>query len=436
MASHSASADARLTGEAVATGELDLDIAGIRSQFSALSRELAGSPVVYLDGPGGSQAPDEVIRAVADYLLADNANAGGAFVTSRATDRLLDDARLAASDFLGCTFDEVIFGANTTTINFLLAHALARTLEPGDEIVVTELDHDANVSPWLLIASDRGLVVRTAPLNRLDGTLDEGALEALVSPRTRVVACTLASNALGSIVDIRRVASAAHSAGALVWLDGVHLAPHRRLSLDELGADVLLTSAYKYFGPHLGVAAVRSELARGLPADRVRPALEVPVGHRFETGTLCHEAVAGFLAAIEYLEALGAEADDRRGRLDLAYARIEARESALTRHTLARLGEIAGLQLYGISDPARVGERTPTFCLNLDGWRPDALSAALGERGLFTYDGNYYALGVMTALDLEASGGAVRAGYLHYTTLEEADRLCDTLASLVGARDR
>jgi cysteine desulfurase family protein (TIGR01976 family) len=415
----------------VTTADLvGLDPPRIRSRFSALSRQLDGSPVVYLDGPGGSQTPDEVARAVADYLTSTNANVGGPFVTSTATDELLHAAREAAADFLGCTVEEVVFGANTTTINFLLAHAVARTLEPGDEIVVTELDHDANVSPWLLVAADHGLTVRKAPLNRLDGTLDEAALECLLGHRTRVVACTLASNALGSIPDIDRVAAAAHDAGALLWVDGVHMAPHRRLNRGRIGADVLLTSAYKYFGPHLGVAAVRSELAHSLPADRVRPALEVPAGHRFETGTLSHEAVAGFVATIEYLESLGGPARDRRDRLDQAYARIEAYESGLTRHTLERLSEVRGLQLYGISDPARVRERTPTFCLNLDGWTPDALSIALGDRGLFTYPGNYYALGVMTALGLEASGGAVRAGYLHYTTLDEADRLCDALASL------
>jgi cysteine desulfurase family protein (TIGR01976 family) len=365
-----------------------------------------------------------------DYLTGLNANAGGPFLTSVATDRLLDDARTAAADFLGCAADEVVFGANTTTINFLLAHALARTLEPGDEIVVTELDHDANVAPWLLIAGDHRLAIRTAPLNPRDGTLDERALAALISPRTRVVACTLASNALGSIPDIRSIAAAAHNVGALVWVDGVHLAPHRRLNRAALGADVLLTSAYKYFGPHLGVAAVRSDLARTLPADRVRPANEMPAGHRFETGTLCHEAIAGFVAAIQYLESLGAKVDDRRRRLDLAYSRIEAHESALTKHTLQRLTEIRGLQVYGIKDPARVHERTPTFCFNLDGWTPDALCAELADRGLFTYHGNYYALAAMTALGLEPCGGAVRAGYLHYTTEHEADRLCDTLASL------
>jgi len=422
--------DSKLSRPAAVADDIGLDVATIRSRFSALSRLQSDSQVVYLDGPGGSQTPDEVARAVADYLTATNANLGGPFVTSKATDELLDDARKAAADFLGCTSEEVVFGANTTTINFLLAHAVARTLEPGDEIVVTELDHDANVSPWLLVAADHGLTVRTAPLNRLDGTLDETTLERLLSHRTRVVACTLASNALGSIPYIDRVAAAAHNVGALLWIDGVHMAPHRRLNRGRIGADVLLTSAYKYFGPHLGVAAVRSELARSLPADRVRPALEVPAGHRFETGTLFHEAIAGFVATIEYLESLGRQARDRRDRLDLAYARIEAYEGALSRHTLERLSEVRGLQLYGISDPARVGERTPTFCFNLDGWTPDALSSALADRGLFTYPGNYYALGVMTALGLEASGGAVRAGYLHYTTLDEADRLCDTLASL------
>jgi cysteine desulfurase family protein (TIGR01976 family) len=371
---------------------------------------------------------------VAGYLTGANANVGGHFATSVATDQLLDDARLAAADFLGCTAEEVIFGANTTTINFLLAHALARTLKPGDEIVVTELDHDANVAPWLLVAADHGFVVRTAPLDPRDGTLDPAAVEALISPRTKVIACTLASNALGSIPDIEAAAAAAHNVGALLWVDAVHLAPHRRLNHAAIGADVLLTSAYKYFGPHLGVAAIRSTLARTLPADRVRPANETPPGHRFETGTLCHEALAGFLATIEYLESLGAEHGDRRSRLDRAYAGIEAHENALAKYTLGRLSEIPGLRLYGISDAARIRERTPTFCFNLDGWGPDSLSAELAARGLFTYHGNYYALGVMNALKLEASGGAVRAGYLHYTTAQEADRLCDALASLAARR--
>jgi cysteine desulfurase family protein (TIGR01976 family) len=406
------------------------DVESLRAQFPALGRRMNGSPVVYLDGPGGSQTPDSVVRAVADYLLGANANVGGPFVTSLDTERLLHDAHAAAADFLGATEDEIVFGANTTTINFLLAHAVARTLEPGDEIIVTELDHDANVSPWLLVAGDRGLIVRTARLDPRDGTLDAEAVEVLIGARTRVVAFTLASNALGSIPEAGRLATAAHDAGALVWVDGVHLAPHRPVDRAGLDADVLLTSAYKFFGPHIGVAAVRGDLARSLPADRVRPALEVPAGHRFETGTLNHEALAGFIAAIEYLESLGTQGANRSTRLALAYQRIQAHERDLTRRTLERLDEIPGLSLYGIADPARVDERTPTFCFNLDGWSPEALSTELAKQGLFTYHGNYYALGAMTALGLEESGGAVRAGYLHYTTAEEADRLCDALASL------
>jgi cysteine desulfurase family protein (TIGR01976 family) len=407
-------------------------VANIRARFPALAREVDGAPAIYLDGPGGSQVPESVVRAVAGYLTDSNANCGGRFITSAATEELISDARAAAADFLGCGAEEVVFGANTTTINFLLAHAVARTLDSGDEVIVTELDHDANVSPWLLVAGDRGLTVRTAPLNPADGTLELDALIELISPRTRVVAVTLASNALGSITDLAPLSAAAHEAGALVWADGVHLAPHRRLNHAASGVDVLLTSPYKYFGPHLGVAALRSDLARSLPADRVRPALQTPAGHRFETGTLSHEAIAGFVAAVEYLESLGGEAADRAARLDLAYARIEDHERALTDYTLRRLAEVPGLHLYGIADPARVAERTPTFCFNLDGWTADALSARLGELGLFTYDGNYYALGAMTALGLEPSGGAVRAGYLHYTTPEEAERFCDALAVLAA----
>jgi cysteine desulfurase family protein (TIGR01976 family) len=387
--------------------------------------------VVYLDGPGGSQTPDSVAQAMAAYLTSDNANTDGPFVTSDATDRLIGDARGAAADFLGCTADEVVFGANTTTTNFLLAHAIARTLSRADEIVVTELDHDANVSPWLLVARDHELTVRTVPLGTVDGMLDLDELESHVGPRTRVLACTLASNALGSVTKIERIAAAARAVGALVWLDGVHLAPHRRLNCAQLGADVLLTSPYKYFGPHLGVSAVRDELARSLPADRVRPAAELPPGHRFETGTLSHEALAGFVAAIEYLEELGGrDGGDRRTRLDAAYALIEAHERSLTELTLERLAEVPGLRLYGIADPGRADERTPTFCFNLEGWEPEALSIELGRRGLFTYHGNYYALGAMTALGLEESGGAVRAGYLHYTTRQEAERFCTTVAAL------
>jgi cysteine desulfurase family protein (TIGR01976 family) len=392
-----------------------LDVQALRQRFPALATGAA-----YLDGPGGSQAPQEVLDAVDGYLRSSNANLGGAFATSAASDEVISRGRAAAAEFTGGEQDGIAFGANMTTLNFLLAHALARTLEPGDEIVVTALDHDANVSPWLLVAQDCDLVVRTAPIRTGDVTLDVDALEALIGERTRVVAFTLASNAVGSIPDAARITAAAHRVGALAWADGVHLAPHRRLRAGELGLDVLLCSPYKFFGPHLGVAAIEPELAASLPADRVRPAWEQPPGHRFETGTQSHEAIAGTVAAIDYLRGLG------DGDLDTAFERIQGHETDLAKRFLAELPD--GVTLYGM--PAVEG-RTPTFCFNVEGRSPREVAEALGERGIYVWDGNYYALEPMRALGLD-DGGAVRAGFLHYTTEEEVDRLLEELAQLSG----
>ena len=387
----------------------------IRAEFPALA-----SGAAYFDGPGGSQVPACVVDAMSTYLTEANANLGGAFATSRASDAVMERGRAAGADFMGAEPEGIAFGANMTTLNFQLAHAVARTLEPGDEIVVTALDHDANVSPWLLVAEDHGLVVRTAPLRTEDMTLDLGELEELVGERTRVVAFTLASNAVGSIPDAARVAAAAHRVGALAWADGVHLAPHRRLRARETGLDVVLCSPYKFFGPHLGVAAIRPELAKSLPADRVRPADEHPPGHRFETGTQSHEAVAGATAAIEYLRELGG------GDLDSAFARIEEHETWLAARFLSRLPD--GVRLYGIPTPEG---RTPTFCFNVDGRTPREVAELLAEQDIYLWDGNYYALEPMRALGLE-DGGAVRAGFLHYTTEDEVDRLLDALGELAA----
>jgi cysteine desulfurase family protein (TIGR01976 family) len=388
-------------------------VTAVRERFPALAAGAA-----YLDGPGGSQAPQEVIDAVAGYLRETNANLGGAFRTSVASDEVMARGRAAAAEFTGAEPDEIAFGANMTTLNFQLAHAVARTLEPGDEVVVTRLDHDANVSPWLLVARDHGLTVRSAPIRTDDVTLDEDALEELIGERTRVVAFTLASNAVGSIPNGPRIAAAAHRVGALAWADGVHLAPHRRLRAREWGIDVLLCSPYKFFGPHLGIGAIRLDLARSLPADRVRPASEEPPAHRFETGTQSHEAVAGATAAIDYLRSLG------DGDLDRAFERIEAHETALARRFLAGMPD--RLSLYGI--PSAEG-RTPTFCFNIAGLEPRTVARRLGELGVYVWDGDYYALEPMRALGLGTTG-AVRAGFLHYTTEEEVDRLLEALAAL------
>ena len=353
---------------------------------------------------------------MAGCLLEANANLGGAFSTSAAADEVMARGRADAADFTGGEPDGIAFGANMTTLNFQLAHAVARTLEPGDEIVVTQLDHDANVSPWLLVAADHDLVVRWAPIRREDVTLDHDALEALIGERTRVVAFTLASNAVGSLSDPARIAAAAKRVGALAWADGVHFAPHGRLRAREWGLDVLLCSPYKFFGPHLGVAAIEPELAARLPADRVRPAEEHPPGHRFETGTQSIEAVAGTTAAIDYLRSLGG------GSLDEAFALIDAHERELSARFLAGLPD--SVELYGIR---AVEGRTPTFCFNLPGEQPRALAERLGRAGLHVWDGDYYALEPMRALGLADSGGAVRAGFLHYTTAAEVDRLLEAL---------
>jgi cysteine desulfurase family protein (TIGR01976 family) len=387
-----------------------LDVTAVRERFPALATRAA-----YLDGPGGSQVPQAVLDAVAGYLRDSNANLGGAFPTSAASDEVMANGRAAAAEFTGGEPDGIAFGANMTTLNFQLAHAVARTLEAGDEIVVTQLDHDANVSPWLLVARDHGLAVRTAPIRTDDVTLDEDALEGLIGERTRVVAFTLASNAVGSIPDAARIAAAAHRVGALAWADGVHLAPHRRLRAREWGIDVLLCSPYKFFGPHLGIAAIRPDLAESLPADRVRPASEDPPGHRFETGTQSHEAIAGTVAAIGYLRSLGG------GDLDVAFDLIEQHETALSERFLAAVPD--DLTLYGIP---RADGRTPTFCFNLAGQEPRAVAARLGERGIYVWDGDYYAFEPLRALGL-GEGGAVRAGFLHYTTEEEVDRLLGAL---------
>jgi cysteine desulfurase family protein (TIGR01976 family) len=389
-------------------------VAAVRERFPALA-----TGAVYLDGPGGSQVPQEVLDAVDQCLREFNANLGGAFATSAAADLVMERGRRAAADFTGGEPEGIAFGANMTTLNFLLAHAVARTLEPGDEIVVTQLDHDANVSPWLLIAADHQLVVRHAPIRAADVTLDHDALEDLIGERTRVVAFTLASNAVGSVTDPARIAAAAHRVGALAWADAVHLAPHRRLHAREWGLDVLLCSPYKFFGPHLGVAAIRPDLAEALPADRVRPAGQTPPGHRFETGTQSHEAVAGTVAAVDYLRSLG------DASLDLAFERIAAHEDELARRFLEGLPE--DVELYGIRG---VEGRTPTFCFNLPGRSPRSVAERLGERGLYVWDGDYYALEPMRALGLSERGGAVRAGFLHYTAVEEIDRLLTELFAL------
>jgi cysteine desulfurase family protein (TIGR01976 family) len=377
------------------------DVGAARARFSALESDLA-----FFDGPGGTQVPDEVIDAIATYLRESNANVSGPYETSRRTERLVADSRLAAASFLGAAPDEVIFGANMTTLNFALSRTAAREWNEGDEIVVTRLDHDGNVSPWLELAHDLGLVVRFADI-REDTTLDLEDLAAELTDRTRVVAFPWASNAVGTLVNVARVAELAHEAGALAWVDAVHYGPHGPIDVAAAGADVLICSPYKFYGPHLGLAYGKSELLERWRPYKVRPASDEPLGHRFETGTLPHELLAGFVAAVEYIDSIGWEA-------------IQAHERELGQRFLDGLPDTC--TLYGVNSMDR---RVSTFAFNLEGWSPRAVAERLGERNIAVWQGNYYAVEVMKRLGLDE--GAVRAGIVHYNTADEVDRLLGEL---------
>src|SRR5207302_246940 len=365
-----------------------LDVDAVRARFTALQ-----GPTAFLDGPGGTQCPDSVIDAIAGYLRESNANLGGHFGNSRRSDAVVAQARLAASSFLWCEPDETFFGANMTTLNFALSRTVGRTLRAGDEIVVTRLDHDGNVSPWLELAHDLDLTVRFVEIND-DTTLDLADLERQLNDRTRVVAFPLASNAVGTIVDARRVVELAHSAGALAWADAVHYAPHGPIDVGALEVDVLLCSPYKFFGPHLGLGYVRAELAARWRTYKVRPA-----DHRFETGTLPHELLAGLVAAVEYVESLGWDA-------------IQAQERALGQQFLDELPERC--TIHGL--PTMDG-RVPTFAFTVDGQAPSAVAERLAEHDIAVWAGDYYAVEVMERLGLPE--GAVRVGFVHYNTKAE-----------------
>jgi cysteine desulfurase family protein (TIGR01976 family) len=382
------------------------DVAAVRARFSALRR-----PLAFFDGPGGTQVPDSVIEAVARYLRDDNGNLGGPFETSRRSDAVVAEAHEAAARFLGCAPDECGFGANMTTLNFALSRTVGRELRAGDEIVVTRLDHDANVAPWLELARDRDLVVRFADIRDEDCALDLDDLEGQLSERTRIVAFPWASNAVGVLNDVRRLADLAHDAGALAWCDAVHYAPHGPIDVATAGVDVLLMSPYKVFGPHLGLFFARRPLLERWRPYKVRPAANEPVAHRYETGTLAHELLAGFTAAAEYVESVGWDG-------------IVAHERALAERFLAGLP--GSCRLYG---PPTAEGRVPTFCFTVSGRTAADAAAELGDRGFAVWHGNYYALEVMRRLGLEP-GGAVRVGLVHYNTADEVDRLLDALAGL------
>jgi cysteine desulfurase family protein (TIGR01976 family) len=411
------------------------DLSPVRERFPALQRRLDGRACVYLDAPGGSQVPDTVIDAMVGYLRSRNSNTHGAFVTSVETDELIAEARRSGAAFTGADPDEIVFGPNATTLLFAFSRAVGRELGPGDEVLVTTLDHDANITPWVMAAEDAGATVRTVDI-REDATLDIDSFRANLSERTKVAAFTLASNAVGTVTPAPDLVRAVRDASphAIVAVDAVHVAQHRALDLHGLGADVLACSPYKFFGPHLGILAARRDLLERLRPYKVRPAEDV-VPDRWETGTKSHEGLAGLVAAVGYIASVGAEFGEPaegtlRGEVLAGMEAIRTYERTLSARFLDGLSAIPALRLWGIADPARLDERTPTFAVRVGEQHPLETARALGQHGIFVWDGHYYALALMERLGLQETGGAVRVGLCHYNTPAEVDRILEELAAL------
>ena len=415
---------------------LEFDVEALRARFPALAIEQGGTPVALFDGPGGTQVPDTVIEAVSRYYRESNANHDGPFLTSRRSDAILDDAHLAMADLLNAADrTEIKFGANMTTLTMHIARSLTATMAPGDEIVVTGLDHEANVGPWRSAAADRGITVRTVDIRPDDVTLDIEAFDALLHGRPRLVAFGWASNAVGTVNPVAELVGRAHEAGALAYVDAVAAAPHLPIDVQALGADFLACSAYKFFGPHVGVLYGRRDVLDALPTYKLRPAYD-----RFETGTLNHEGIAGTLAAVEYIAEIGERygggftdrfpgMTGRRLRAHAGMAAIRAYEMPLFGRLLDGLESIPGLRLWGIADRDRFDERVPTAAVTLAGVTPEAAATALGDRGIATWWGDFYAVGPIERLGLEPEG-VLRIGLMHYNTAAEVDRLIEELRGI------
>ena len=420
-----------------------VDLSSLRNQFPALQQtDPSGKPYVFFDGPGGTQVPQKVIDAMTDYFKNANANCGGTFVTSIRNDDMIRRARIAMADLLNAVSEkEIVFGANMTTLTYSFSRAIGRRLQPGDEIIVTRLDHDANISPWLAL-EEKGVVIKWADFNVTDCRLDSEAFSALLTQNTKLVAVGYASNAVGTINPIKKIAALAHEVDALLWVDAVHYAPHRAIDVQTLDCDFLVCSAYKFFGPHVGVVWGKLQLLEQLEPYKVRPAISDPP-HNFETGTLNHEGLAGVEAAVEYLAQIGRDYGNqqsaafsnfkgRRVELKLALEMIASYERPLFSYMLAELRKIPGINIYGILDEAHFDERCPTVAFTIKGHSPADIAAQLGNNGIFVWHGNYYALAVTEKLEVEDSGGMVRVGLAHYNTKAEVDRFLNTLKAIVA----
>jgi len=411
-----------------------MNITQLREQFPALMQNVDGKSPIFLDGPGGSQVPTSVLTAMTAYLGHYNSNLGGAFFSSDKTVELMANARQAAADLLNApSSQQIVFGPNMTSLTFSFSRAISRDWQAGDEIIVTNADHFSNVSSWQQAAEDKGVKVNTALINEADCSLDMVQFESLLNSNTKLVAVTYASNTTGSINNIKRIVELAHAVGALVYVDAVHYAPHELVDVQALDCDFLACSAYKFFGPHLGMVYGKKEHLDGFTPYKVEPAKDVAPG-RWETGTQSFEAMAGFIAAVDYIAAIS-ELDDshsRREKLSVAFAKTKQHEMALSEHFLTRLVNYPRIKLFGIDDFDRLNERTPTFALIFEGLEPRAVSEFLGKQHICVWDGNFYAQGLCKQLDVLDKGGVVRIGCMHYNTIEELDQLLNLFDELLG----
>jgi cysteine desulfurase family protein (TIGR01976 family) len=414
------------------TGPQALDSVWVREQFPSLKLRVNGHPAAFLDGPAGTQVPKQVMDAIQNYLFNANANTCGAFETSRRNDAVIASARAAMADFFNCAVDEVVFGQNMTTITFALSRAIGRELKPGEEIVVTTLDHDANVAPWRAL-EEKGVVIRQVNIREADCTLDLDDLKRKITAKTKLVAVGYASNAVGTINPVAEITKLAHAAGALMFIDAVHYAPHGPIDVRALDCDFLACSPYKFFGPHMGTLYGKREHLLRFSPYKVRPAPD-SLPDRWETGTQVQELIAGIAAAVDYLAELGKRCDpsvkDRRSALLAAYRATRQHEMALLSQLIAGLLAIPGLRFFGISDPKRFSERCSTVSVRLANHTPTEVATFLGDRGIFTWDGNYYALNLAERLGVQETGGFLRIGLVHYNTAGEVDRLLSALREL------
>jgi len=406
-----------------------LDIAWVRSQFPSLKTQVNGQTAAFLDGPAGTQVPTQVMHAIQSYFLSANANTGGAFLTSRRTEEIIAHARAAMADLFHCDKDEVVFGQNMTTITYAISRAIARELRPDDEILLTTLDHDANYSPWKAL-EEKGVVIRQVDIRESDCTLDLDDLKSKLNEKTRLVAVGYASNSVGTINPVAEITQLAHAAGAMIYIDAVHYAPHGLIDVKALDCDFLVCSPYKFFGPHMGALYGKRQHLQSFRPYKVRPCTD-QVPDRWESGTQIHELIAGIGAAVEYIAELGRHSDastkTRREALAAAYHSTVTHETGIIWRLISGLQSIPGAHIYGITDPQRSAERCSTLSLRIGNHHPTAIATFLGERGIFTWDGNYYALNLSERLGVESQGGMLRIGLVHYNTAEEVDRLLAAL---------